>query len=149
MRLDGADRHSRYLGYAFYGIAVDELQRHAGAFLFGKSGERSVNVHLHALFAVVGASVSHSRTVRIGGGTLSAVMVVEHVAGYTIQPSGERRRTLKLVYVGVSLNEGVLREVVAQLLVSQSLVEEESSYRRLILPDKLIESRFVMKSSHL
>lgn len=149
MRLDGADRHSRYLGYAFYGIAVDELQRHAGAFLVGKSGERSVDVHLHALFAVGGASVSHSRTVRIGGGTLSAVMVVEHVAGYTIQPSGERRRTLKLVYVGVSLNEGVLREVVAQLLVSQSLVEEESSYRRLILPDKLIESRFVMKSSHL
>jgi hypothetical protein len=75
VRLDGADRHSRYLSYAFYGIAVDELQRHAGAFLVGKSGERSVDVHLHALFAVGGASVSHSRTVRIGGGTLSAVMV--------------------------------------------------------------------------
>ena len=126
MRLDGADRHSRYLSYAFYGITVNELQRHACAFLVGKSGERSVNVHLHSLFTVGGASVSHSRTVRIGGGALPAVMVrgrcVIVRTPSALQRQGLRRRTLKLVYVGVSLNEGVLREVVAQLLVSQSLV---------------------------
>ena len=49
----------------------------------------------------------------------------------------------------ICLDESVLREVVAQLNVSRSLVHKEPTYRRLVLHNQLVESLFVVKYRHL
>ena len=133
MRLHRALRHARYCGDAFDGIAVDELQRDACAFGVGQTGESAVDIHPERL---VGAGCGRAHCVEVVGRRAQpAPIVVEHVVGYAEEPCGERRRAAKRPDAGISPYEGVLREVVAQLRVSQRLVEEEAPYRRLILPE--------------
>ena len=147
MRLHRALRHARYCGDAFDWIAVDELQRDACALSVGQTGESTIDIHPER---PVGTGCSGARCVEVVGRRAQpAPIVVEHVVGYAEEPCGERRRAAKRPDAGISPYEGVLREVVAQLRVSQRLVEEEAPYRRLILPDKTVESRLVVKLSHL
>ena len=89
------------------------------------------------------------RVVNIIGGTQTAMKIVQHIAGYAIEPSRERCLSAKLRYVDISLDKRVLCKVVAQLYVSQCLVQEEAPYRRLIFHNQTVESRTVVKLSHL
>lgn len=51
-------------------------------------------------------------------------------------------------YVGVGLDEGVLRQVVAELRIAQRLAEEEPPDGRLIFHDKRVERLLVVKNGH-
>lgn len=89
------------------------------------------------------------RVVYIVGGTQTAMKIVQHIAGYAIEPSRERCLSAKLRDINISLDKRVLCKVVAQLHVSQCLVQEEAPYRRLIFHDQTVECRAVVKLSHL
>ena len=67
--------------------------------------------------------------VDVVGDVLCTLVVVEHVVGYSEQPRGESRHALKTGDVGVGLDERVLGQIVAQLRISQRLVQEEPAHR--------------------
>ena len=89
------------------------------------------------------------RDVNVVGDVLGSFVIVEDVVGNAEEPCREARHAFEARDVRVGLNKGVLRQVVAQLRVSQRLVQKEPTHRRLVFPDKLVECPLVVEYRHL
>ena len=141
MRLHRALHHTRDLGNAVDGLALDELQSDAGSLVWGEQVEGGVEVEREPLVARLGLALGNRRGREVFGGLVATDVVVEHVVGNAIEPGGEGRRAPEVAQVEVGLDEGVLGEVVAERHISRGLVEEESPDGRLVPHDELVESR--------
>ena len=69
--------------------------------------------------------------------------------GNAEEPGLERREGAELTNVGIGFQECVLCQIVAQHLVAQCKVEQETSYWRLVFTHQLVESPPVAKYRHL
>ena len=83
-----------------------------------------VEVHLQCRVACTLGGYG-TGSVDVAGGMQTAGVVVIHVVGNAEEPCGEARRTAEGGHLEISLDEGLLGDVVAQGLVSQSLGEEK------------------------
>ena len=132
------------------GIAVDELQCDTGAFVRLQEGQRCVDIHLQ-----IGISIRRSlserryRSIDIFRLLSCPYIVVEDVIGNTHQPGGEAGEATELRNVQIGIDESLLSQIVAQLLIAQCLVQEEPTNRRLVFPDKLVKGPLVVENRHL
>ena len=103
MRLDCSCCHARDFRNLVNGIAVDELQCDTGALLVAKSPKGIVDVKLHVGIAIVCVMAYGFRRVDVVGRAQPSVIIVEHIAGYAVEPCGECSLPAKLPDVDIGL----------------------------------------------
>ena len=131
------------------GIAVDELQRDAGAVVRLQQGQCGVDIHFQVGIARGCGLSEYSRRVDVVGLLPGPYVVVEDIIGNSHQPCGEAGKAPELRDVRIGLDERLLSQIVAQLFIAQCLVQEEPAHRRLVFPDKLVEGPLVVENRHL
>lgn len=141
--------HLRNDSYPVDGLPLHELQRDADTLFVGEELQSVVEVYFQITVDVAAIHSSHGHGIDIGGLAATSQMIVEHVISNAEEPCEERRLALEPVDVGICLDERVLREIVAQLTVAQSLREKESPHGRLVLPHQLVERTPIMEYRHL
>ena len=148
VRLHRVYGQARYLCYLAEGLAVNQLQRYAGALLGAEQCQGAVDVNAEARVGWRGAGLQSGAPVDVESGAAGARMVAEHAAGYAEEPRGERREPAEARQAQVGLDKRVLREVVAELRVAKGLRHEEAAQPRLVPAYEPVEGAAVAEQGH-
>ena len=129
MRLDGALRHPRHLCNLIYRESIHQLQRDACSFILAQYLQGIEQIHLQSAIHALRILPGHCRRINILRRLMTAVVIIPHVIGDAVKPSGELCRTLETRQMGIGLDKGILSQVVTQLHISQRLTQEKPTNR--------------------
>ena len=121
MRLDGALRHSRHFCHLIYRETIHQLQRDACPFVLAQYPQGIEQIHLQSGIHSLRILSGNRRRINILCFLMTAGIIIPHIIGDTIKPSGEAGCTLETRQMGISLHKGILRQVVTQLRIPQRL----------------------------
>ncbi len=129
MRLDGTRSKSCNLRDLIYRQPIHQLQGDACPFILTQNPEGIHQIHLEHPVARLGVLARHGRRIHVHRHPMASIVIIPHIVGDAVDPSGKARQTMKGGKSGVCLDKGILRQVITQLGISQRLAKKEATYR--------------------